>query len=254
MYHVKVKSLADVGDTDSDFTMAYLVRTGVATDEERVTHFQTWLTAVQGVNQQLFDVLPDMEDLVLSSADRKRLNGSGVRRYGYIDKISDTAMEYPQFWPSFVENTDELKELIREIEVLRNLAIVFRHCARISEDRLLIVGDDAFRLANTYYRTVHDAARSGVPEAEQVLRMIELFWQRRRKASAEPTAKETLRNFKGLMNGTREGEMFIGNESDSFTKGKRTVIDKTRKKQRNNFKEMETGSADFSEDAVDSEQ
>jgi len=193
-------------------------------------------------------LIPQLETTVLDTTDRRRLNGSGVRRYGFIDKVSDVSVDFPQFWPSFAENGDELKEMMRKIEVLRNLLVWFRYASRVVQDILLMTGDEAFRLAGSYYATVRDSAQRKIPEAMQVFDLLQMFWKNRRKASAEPTERQTMRNIKGLLRGTREGEMFLENESDSVTKGKRTIVDKTRRKQRNNFKEVETGKVEDSEE------
>ena len=75
---------------------------------------------------------------MLTTAERKRLRGSGVRRFGFIDKVSDTAEAYPQFWPTSVNGEDghvdfqdKLKESLREIEVLRNMLVWFRYALRV---------------------------------------------------------------------------------------------------------------------------
>ena len=52
-----------------------------------------------------------------------RLNGSGVRRYGFIGNISDVEEDYPQFWPALGVGGEELKTMLREIEVFRNLLV-----------------------------------------------------------------------------------------------------------------------------------
>ena len=247
MYHIKVKSLADIGDSDSNFSMAYLARTGVSASDETVTHLESFLTEQQAVFQSFTTLLPQLGNTVLTTAERRRLFGSGVSRYGYADKVSDVASDYPQFWPASADFQDALKTRLREIEALRNLLVWSRFVTRVLGDLILLAGDDAFRMANAYYSTVRVAARSNLPEARQVFQMLQMFWQRkRRNMSAEPTKKQTMRNVKALLNGTREGEMYFENECDTVVKGKRKIVDKTRKKSRNGFKEIDTGSADQS--------
>jgi len=193
------------------------------------------------LHDQFFDGLPGYEDILLSPADRRRSLGSGVRRYGYIDKVSDTALEYPQFWPAYTSNPERLKELIREIEVLRNLLVYFETDARIILDQLLEAGNEAFRLANVYYGAVRQAARQQNPQGETLYRMLKLFWKRRRRTTDEPTEMEVERDAKGLLHGTKEGSLLITNESDRVTKGVKTVVDETTSvKQHGGMKVAET--------------
>jgi hypothetical protein len=253
-YHVHVKAIADSGDTDSEFSLPYLVRTGVVAGNETATLLQGWLDELQTVFQNASVLMPEVGNTVLTLAERRRMRGSGVSRYGFIDKVSDSAVAYPQFWPDYVNNDgdESLKTLIREIEVLRNLLVFFESGAREMQDLLLIKGDAAFRRAGTYYMTVRDAARRQVPDAEALFHLLKSFWHKRRSTtSAEPTQKQALRDFKAMQRGTREGSMYFENESDTFTKGKRTCIDNTRKKARNNFKEVETGEVELSADCAD---
>jgi hypothetical protein len=247
IYNVRVQatgsSTGGVGSgafIDSMFSPEMTATTGIGTDNEIATHLQTWLDDQQALLQNASQLVPELGDTVLSPSDRRRLLGSGVRRYGFIDKVSDTSVAYPQFWPDYTDNGDEqLKTIIREIEVLRNLLVFYESGARTIQDLLLIRGDAALRLANTYYVTVREASRRQVPDAAAVFQLLRLFWKRPRNASEEPTQRQTMRNIKGLLNGTREGEMFIGNESDNVTKGKRTIVDKTRKKPRGEVKVVE---------------
>ena len=223
-------------------------------DDDIVGDLQSWLDDLQTLNQRFLSLLPDYNGEVLSSAQRKRLLGSGVRRYGYIDKVSDTAEAYPQFWPAFATNAtsaitrdtgestgaEKLKEMVREIEVLRNLLIAFRFGTRVVEDMLMTVGDEAFRLANVYYRTVRDAARSNIPEAAEVFQMLESFWKRRRRMSDEPTEMELLRDTKALLRGSKDGTISVSNESDSVIKGKKVLVDHTFPKPRGGIKVVES--------------
>ena len=219
-------------------------------DDDIVGDLQSWLDDLQTLNQRFLSLLPDYNGEVLSSAQRKRLLGSGVRRYGYIDKVSDTAEAYPQFWPAFAmgdsgvsgESTgaEKLKEMVREIEVLRNLLIAFRFGTRVVEDMLLTTGDEAFRLANVYYRTVRDAARSNIPEAAEVFQLLELFWKRRRRTMDEPTEHEVLRDAKALLRGSKDGTISVSNESDSVIKGKKVLVDHTFPKPRGGIKVVES--------------
>jgi len=104
---------------------------------------------------------------------------------------------------------------------------------------LLIAGNDAFRLANAYYRNVRDGVRSNVLDAANVFEMIRSFWHRPRRATGQPTAREVQRDVRALQRGTKDGSLYIANESDTVVKGKKTVIDNVVPKQHGALKVVE---------------
>jgi len=208
------------------------------TSDEAVTHLQHWLEQQQTLNEHFVALLPPPNGEVLSPAARRRLQGSGVRRYGYIDKVSDTAKSYPQFWPTpvhgegvAVDFQGKLKDRLREIEVLRNLLIAFRSGSRVAEDMILMAGDEAFRMANLYYRSVREAARGNLSEAADVFEMLRLFWNKPRGTSAsdEPTIPQVERDASALLHGTKDGNVSITHESPKLTGGVHEVIDNVRR-------------------------
>ena len=196
-------------------------------DNSTATFLQTWLDELQIMFDNFSEIVPELSNTVLDTTDRRRLLGSGVRRYGFIEKTVDVAGEFPQFWPSFVTDGEKLKELVHEIEVLRNLLVWFRYASRIVGDLLLVAGDDAFRLAGSYYATARDGARRQIPEAVQVFQMLQLFWRRRRRTSSsdEPTMHELERNFHGVLHGTKDGTVSAHHESPTSSGGVHEVID-----------------------------
>ena len=202
---------------------------------------QNWLDEQQTLFQNVATLVPQLESTELNSTDRMRLLGSGVRRYGFIEKTADVAEDFPQIWPGLVDDPGKLKELVGEIEVLRNLLIWFRYLSRVVQDLLLIAGDDAFRLAGSYYAAARDGARRKNPEAQQVFDMLRLFWKRRRRMMDEPTEHEVLRDAKALLRGTKDGEISVSNESDSVVRGEKVLVDNTIPKPRGGVKVIEEG-------------
>ena len=211
------------------------------------TFLQTWLNELQVMFENFSEIVPELGNTVLDTTERRRLLGSGVRRYGFIEKTTDVAGEFPEFWPVFVTDTGELKERVDEIEVLRNLLVWFRYASRIVGDLLLVAGDDAFRLAGSYYATARDGARRKVPEAMQVFQLLQLFWKRPRRTSTElsgrstdgPTMHELERDFHALMRGTKDGNIFIENESPHVSGGMREVVDNVQSNRRRSSAERE---------------
>ena len=201
-----------------------------------------WLTELKEVNARYEALLPELGSFSLSHAERLRLSGSGVRRYGYIDVVSDTAAAYPKFWPACGNDTDteQMKSLIRIIESLKNLRLFFDKGTRRVQDLLLLRGDQSYRLANRYYVAVREAARYQLGESETVWNHLRLYWKRKRKSNAEPTQKNVVRDAIALMRGTKEGTVCVSNTSDRVVQGVKTVVDETTSvKQRGGMKVAE---------------
>ena len=204
-----------------------------------VGDLQHWMDELQTLFQNVATLVPQLDNTVLSSVERRRVLGSGVRRYGHIEKVYEVSQEFPQFWPAFLED-GKLNERIREIDVLRNLLILFQYYSRVVGDLLLLAGHDAFRMANSYYTTVRDAARRGVPEAVQVFDRLQLFWKRRRRTTEEPTVHELERDVHALLHGTKDGMISVSNESDQVVKGEKVFVDHTFPKPRGGMKVVES--------------
>ena len=238
-YYVGVKALADNEVNNSDVSETRSARTSDVPAADTVTFLQSWFTGLQTTTQDFATLLPQIETTELNTSDRMRLLGSGVRRYGFIEKTADVAGDFPQIWPGLVEDTGKLKELVGEIEVLRNLLVWSRWVTRVVQGLLLIAGDDAFRLAGAYYAAARDGARRKNPEAVQVFDMLRLFWKRPRRITEEPTLPEIERDVRALMRGTKDGKMIIENESPHMTGGVREFVDNVQRKPRGGVKVVE---------------
>ncbi|MCL2119668.1 MAG: fibronectin type III domain-containing protein, partial [Planctomycetaceae bacterium] len=241
-YYVSVKATGTGIYLDSPFSVAMTAMTGIVPDGDTATQLQNWLDEMQTLFQKTSTLIPQLDHTVLTPSERRRLLGSGVRRYGYIDKVSDVAADYPQFWPALVSGSDfsagssgaadfqdMLKVRLREIEAMRNLRVWLRMADRVVNDMLLLTSHEAFRMANTYYASVRAASRSNLMGARQVFELLQSFWRRPRRTTEEPTIPEVERDMRALLRGTKDGEIIVRNESDRVVKGERVVIDNTEK-------------------------
>ena len=226
-YWFRAKALAHQteGWLNSDFSDIIEFRTLSSPENNTSGQLQSWLNELQTGFQTVATLVPQLDNTELNSADRRRLNGSGVRRYGFIEKTADIAGDFPQIWPGLVEDTGTLHKLVEEIEVLRNLLIWFRFSSRVVQDLLLLAGDDAFRLAGAYYAAARDGARRKNPEAQKVYEMLKLFWRKRRRMTEEPTLPEIERDFRGVLHGTKNGIVSAQHESPHVSGGVHEVID-----------------------------
>jgi hypothetical protein len=170
------------------------------------------------------DFLANSDERTMSKSNRRRLLGSGIRRYGFIDQVSDVAADNPKFTPSYM-NVAALKELIRQIEMLRNISITLKQMVRMNSDLLLLTGDEAYHIALIYYNSVKDAAKRRVPGAETIFRMLQPFFHNMRRTKHEPTEKQVLRDAKALLHGKKDGKVIIENERPHLVGGKHKVVD-----------------------------
>ena len=198
---------------------------------------------LEDLNERLESILEDYmlfaPESALSEAERRRLLGSGVRRYGFIDKVSDIAQDNLEFVPPYLD-LEQLKKYLRDIENLRNVSITLRKLSRLNADLFLIISDEAFRLALMYYNTVRDASRRRVPGAEAVFETLQLFFRRSRRETDEPTEMEVQHDVNALLHGKKDGKIVIENETPHMQGGKHVVIDETHK-DKQNFRESESG-------------
>jgi len=192
-----------------------------------------WLSA-DNLEQLLSDVetvltgmKADMQQEALTPSERRRLLGSGVRRYGFIDKTSDVAAANPEFAPVFFNNED-LKDKLRQIEILRNISAAIQQMLRINDDVMLQVSDQAFQMALGYYNTVREASRRRQPGALAIFRLLQTFFRRGRRPDEEPTEPEVERDARALLHGRKDGKIVIENERPHLAGGKHTVVDETR--------------------------
>jgi hypothetical protein len=249
-YYVRVKSYPNLpgNDTASDYSGVQAVRTllqmpGTAPegDDSTASQLQNWLDNLESEFGDMTSLVPELGNTWLNTMDRRRLLGSGIKRYGLIEKVVEVSGQFPQFWPPAGEGKSELDEFVSRIDVLRNLLVWLRMATRVVGDLLLIAGNDAFRVSGVYYGTVRENARRRNPDAVQLYQMLRQFWKRPRRNSGSPTQRQLLSHARDVVKGKRDGEFFAKNESDTVTKGRRIAVDKTYPKKRGvNVKETET--------------
>jgi len=199
------------------------------------------MTDLENIKDSVFGLLEQIADSIdsdLTTIERLRKIGTGIRNYGFLDKTSDVANDNMQFAPRMFSAT-ELKELIRQIEELRNIILAANQFSRSMNDQLLITGDKAFQMALMYYVSVRDLARRGVPGAQAAFRTLQPFFRRPRNEVHEPTEPEVERDVKALLKGKKDGKIVIENEKPHLVGGKHIVVDETHK-DKATFKEQIT--------------
>jgi hypothetical protein len=232
LYYVRVKSYPNLpgDDTASDYSGTQSVRTLLLMpgttpggNDNNASQLQNWFANLESELENMQTLVPDLGRVELDTTGRKRLNGSGSSRWGFIEKVLDLSLDFPQFWPG-ITDSDALGERVEEIEVLRNLLVWFRKATRMVGDLLLLVGDDAFRIAGGYYAASRDGARRRNPDAVQVFNMLRTFWKFQRRITGQ-TKKKALSHAKEVADGKRDGSVTFFNEKDQIIEGDRGFVD-----------------------------
>jgi len=190
------------------------------------------LIKCEAVQQLITD---NTDELInLTPVQRRRLMGAGMRRYGFIDKLSDviTNTKY---------ESNEIKNCLRLIEVVRNISVILETALRTNNDILLTLGNDAYRMALIIYRQIQIDSREGDAIAQTLFEILRKFFRPMgKRTSEEPTEAEVERDIKALLHGHKDGEIIVKNERDRIIKGNRTVVDETHKEHAG-FKATEQG-------------
>jgi len=181
-----------------------------------------------------------MSDRDLTLGQRRRKVGAGIRNYGFIVKVSELAVDNPQFASLF--NLEVLQNCLFNFEESRNINLMAQSLARLTSNSMLTYSDEAYSLALIFYNSVKELARRGNVDAITLFRTLQPFFRRRNteKESKPPTEHEVERDVKALLHGHKEGEVIIRNEADHVVKGERTIVDETHKN-RGSWESRENG-------------
>jgi len=179
----------------------------------------------------------------LRSLDRKRLNGVGIKKLGFIEAAYELALENGEFLPHYLT----LARFGKDIEYFTDFRALTNLTTQIKEQLWNITiqsADIAYTDALEFYASVREAAKRRVDAAETLYASLSPFfksWGKKHESEgAEPTKKEELREFKGLQRGTHNGMLVIENEKPKLTAGKHKFIDESFKDTAE-FKDIEQG-------------
>jgi hypothetical protein len=165
----------------------------------------------------------------LTSNDRRRLVGVGVRNNGFIDKAFDIARDNPQFMPAHFD-VNALNQNMTDLENLRQLMWVLQQFLQVVNNAFMVHADSCYRDALRIYGSLQEQARNRVDGAQPLFNALRTFFSKtRRQPADEPTEMELERDIKRLIHGKEDGEIVIKNESPQVTGGLHEVIDRVHK-------------------------
>jgi hypothetical protein len=175
----------------------------------------------------------------LRALDRKRLNGVGIKKQGFIERAYELAETNQEYLPHYL-TIEKFQEDNEYFIAFRSLYDTVKQIEEILWNITIQAADVVYTDALEFYAPVREAAKRRVDAAETLYKELEVFFKHKKTQGEEPTQKRTLRDAKAIIRGTRDGKVVAENVSPKLTGGKHIVIDE---KFDNNerFKETEDG-------------
>jgi hypothetical protein len=176
----------------------------------------------------------------MRSLDRRRLNGVGIKKLGFIERAFELALENPEFLPHYL-TIERFGEDIDYFLAFRTLTDLVTQIREKLWNITMHSADIAYTDALEFYASVRESAKRRVDAAETLHRELSTFFKSRgHTQTSEPTEKQLKRDFNALLKSKKDGKIVIENVKPKLTGGKHEVIDEVLK-DTIRFKNMEEG-------------
>jgi hypothetical protein len=160
----------------------------------------------------------------LRSLDRKRLNGVGIKKQGFIDRAYEYAVSNPEFLPHYV-TLDKFREDNDYFTSFRNLFDLGKQIQEIIWNITMQSSDIVYTDALEYYASVREAAKRRVDAAESIHKDLEILFKKTKRTAEEPTEREIKRDINSLLHGKKDGKIVVENIKPKTTGGTHKVLD-----------------------------
>jgi hypothetical protein len=181
----------------------------------------------------------------LRSLDRRRLNGVGIHKLGFIERAYELTLENAEFLPHYLT----VERFGLDIQYFMDFRSLVDLTDQIREKLWNITvqsADIAYTDGLEFYASVREAAKRRVDAAETLYAALAVFFKHHRAETtdtlgmAAPTEKKAKREFNSLLRGKHDGKLVIENINPKLSGGKRKIIDETFKDAAS-FKETDEG-------------
>jgi hypothetical protein len=200
---------------------------------------------IDSLNATLNELKTILDDYAqhLRALDRKRLNGVGVRKLGFIERAYEIALENAEFLPHYLT----IERFGTDIQYFMDFRSLVDLADQIREKLWNITvqsADIAYTDALEFYASVREAAKRRVDAAETLFAALSVFFKHHRgettDGETQPTERKAKREFNSLLHGKHDGRLVIENIRPKLSGGKRKIIDESFKDTAS-FKETEQG-------------
>jgi hypothetical protein len=163
----------------------------------------------------------------LRSLDRRRLNGVGIKKLGFIERALELAREDPEFLPHYLTLAKFEEDNVYFTNV-RSIFDLLRQLQELFWNIVMEAADVLYTDALEFYASVREAANRRVDPAESIhAELFRFFKIKGMRTGEEPTEKELKRDMNALLHGRKDGKIVVEAVKPKTTGGTRTVIDET---------------------------
>ena len=166
----------------------------------------------------------------LRSLDRKRLNGVGIKKQGFIERAYEFAQENPEFLPHYL-TLAKFKEDGEYFLSFRMLVDLTDQIRELLWNITIESSDVWYTDALEFYSAVKEAAKRRVDPAETIYNALEVFFRKSKRLGDDGkpilTKKKLERDEKAVASGKKDGRIVIENVRPKMTGGVHKVIDET---------------------------
>jgi hypothetical protein len=119
-------------------------------------------------------VRPD--DGGITAKNKRRLHGVGIKTLGFIERAFASAKSFPDFAPHYL-NTALLDGKFNELMNIMSLKEVLKQFADNVETTYLLISNDCYQNALTYYESLKEAVKMRESCAETVFKELQPFFK-----------------------------------------------------------------------------
>jgi hypothetical protein len=200
---------------------------------------------INALSQDVLYLITELSNYAanLRALDRKRHNGVGLRRQGFIEAAFRLSSKFPQYFPHWL-NTQKFQADLDLFNAIRSLVEVCRSLEEKAWNINVEASDMVYTDALEYYSQVQDAAERRIDSAESIYNELHEFFRNMGTHETEgeaPTQKNAKKDFNAVWKGKKDGVVMAKNIKPKTTGGKHEIIDETFKDSAQ-FKETEEGS------------
>jgi hypothetical protein len=140
--------------------------------------------------QRVKEIEQDLPFIInLTIEERKTLPLMGDKSIPFVEKSIEFARQQPDLVTSFLDVDELAKDLVLARRLKKILNVIEPLYEKV-QDTYLAVGSEAFAAARTFYRTVKNAARSGVPGVDAIASELSKRYERRANMSKKEKEEE----------------------------------------------------------------